>query len=399
MTSSVYIQRALPYLLLVAYGFFLCSYFIFDDYSDPYRVFARGVFIIGFFVIASGLRGTWRQPLFLAAALYLTYLLISAFWSEPMEWFRLGQKFTISVYIVSFLAITHFLVNWDVRQFERMLRLCVLFAALSALVSILVFYREHPFPVTRLEGIGALSNVNIFANVYGIFALLAMSFSLKAERLSHKALFLAAVGLFVCFAWFGQSRTALVSMLIALMALAGLTSGERRGLYTVILVAEAGMLLLLFPDVVEQALLRGQGLRPLIWAQVWEEARAAPIFGHGLISEIAVESGRNIFETAHNAYLQVLWHGGAIGLGLFLLLLAIAFRSAWTHAHQQRDYTPFCMLLFTACIMMTGVDTLIARPRDQWMVFWFPLALLLAYRSLPSRSRRSSNCEAQPKRP
>jgi len=43
------------------------------------------------------------------------------------------------------------------------------------------------------------------------------------------------------------------------------------------------------------------------------------------------------------------------------------------------------MLVFTTCIMMTGVDTLIARPRDQWMLFWFPLALLLAYQSKAPR--------------
>lgn len=316
-----------------------------------------------------------------------------------MEWFRLGQKFTISLYIISFMAITHFLVNWHVRQFERMLRVCVLFAALSALVSMLVFYRENPFPATRLEGLGALTNVNIFANVYGIFALLAMSFSLRAVRLSQKVLFMAAVGLFICFAWFGQSRTAFVSMVISLLFLAVSTSAERRALYALILLALVGMLLLFFPDVVENALLRGQGLRPLIWAQAWEEIKAAPIFGHGLISVIAVESGKNVFETTHNAYLQVLWQGGAIGLGLFLLLLALSFRCAWRHAQRHSDYTILCILLFTACIMMTGVDTLIARPRDQWMVFWFPLALLLAYQAVPPRTRPSQGRERQHERP
>ena len=37
------------------------------------------------------------------------------------------------------------------------------------------------------------------------------------------------------------------------------------------------------------------------------------------------------------------------------------------------------LLLFAAATMMTGVDTLIDRPRDKWMLFWLPLALLLSW--------------------
>ena len=382
LTFPDYFKRALPFLLLSTYGIFLCSYFIFDDYSDPYRFFARVLFVFGIFVFAQGMRNIWRQPLFQITGLYMLYLLLSGFWSSPMEWFRLGQKLTISVYLLSFLAITQFLVQWNRGLFERMLQLCVLIAGVTAVVSILVFYSENPFPGTRLDGIGALTNVNIFANVYGIFALLGMGFALQAPPGPLKGLLLAAVGVFICFAWFGQSRTAFVSMLIGLSTLAGLMLEERKILYAAILAALAVTLTLLFPDVVEQALLRGKGLRPLIWTEVWAEAKSAPIFGHGLISEISVVSGETVFETVHNAYLQVFWQGGLVGLCLFLALLGLAFRNAWTWGFQQRDYTVFCMLLFTACTMMTGVDTLIARPRDQWMLFWLPLAILLAYQSI-----------------
>jgi O-antigen ligase len=95
-----------------------------------------------------------------------------------------------------------------------------------------------------------------------------------------------------------------------------------------------------------------------------------------------------LIETTHNAYLQAFWHGGVIGLSLLLLLLVVAFRQAWLLARQGGDYTVFCMLLFAACTMMTGVDTLIDRPRDQWMLFWLPLALLLSYKTLVRRDRR-----------
>jgi O-antigen ligase len=214
-----------------------------------------------------------------------------------------------------------------------------------------------------------------------------MSFALRSSETPIRLVFLLAVGIFICVAWFGQSRTAFVSLAIALLALVGLMLKERRLLYTAGLATLAVVLVVVFPAVIEQAFLRGQGLRPQIWAVVWEEAKSAPFFGHGFVSQVSAEAGGHDFRTSHNAYLQVFWQAGGVGLLLFLTLMAVAFRYAWSWSRQQGDYSIFCMLLFATCTMITGVDTLIDRPRDQWMLFWFPLALLLSYQSGASRSR------------
>jgi len=393
LTFPDHLKRALPFLLLLAYGIFICGYFIFQDYSDHYRFFARFVFPLGLFVFFSSLRDLWKQPIFQLVIAYLGYLLLSGFWSDPLDWYRLGQKSTISIYLLSFIAITHYLVHWNRSLYERMLQLCVVIAGVAALTSLVIFYREHAFPGTRLVGTGSLTNINEFSNMYGIFALLAMGFALQTQQFVHKLLFLVTIGVFISIAWFGQSRTAFVSMIIALLALTGLMLKEKRGLLSIaILAVSVGALVLLFPDPVEQALHRGQGLRPQIWSGVWEQARSAPIAGHGLISQVSVNAGGHTFETVHNAYLQVFWHGGIIGLSLFLILLGVVFRNAWSRGRQQGEFTVFCMFLFTACTMMTGVDTLIERPRDQWMLFWFPLALLLSCLST-ARTRPIKNPE------
>lgn len=378
------LKQAFPFLLLAVYGIFMCGYFIFQDYNDHYRFFARFVFVPGLVVFVGGVRDTWRHPVFQAMAAYMLYLLLSGFWSNPLDWYPLGQKLTISIYLLSFIAVTHYLVRWNQDLFERMLQLCVLIAGVAALTNLMLFYHEHPFPNTRLIGTGSLTNVNEFSNMYGVFALLAMRFALRTQRLLHRVPFLLAITVFISFAWFGQSRTAFVSMIIAQVAFVGLMLSKGRVLYVTKLAAVAGALVLIFPGSMEQALLRGQGLRPQIWAGVWDDAKSAPVAGHGLISEVSVEAGTHTFETVHNAYLQVFWHGGVIGLCLFLFLLTVAFRHAWWWGRQQGEYTVFCMLLFVTCTMMTGVDTLIERPRDQWMLFWLPLALLLAYQGTTS---------------
>jgi O-antigen ligase len=196
-----------------------------------------------------------------------------------------------------------------------------------------------------------------------------------------------AIAAFICVMWFGQSRTAFVALLIALLGLIGLTSKKQSMLYAASFALLLGLLLLTFPEVLEGALQRGLGLRPLIWEGVWDEAKSTPFFGQGFISPVSVEVAGHIFETAHNAFLQLFWQGGGVGVMMFLLVLAVAFRHAWSRGQQQGDFSIFCILVFAVCTMMTGVDTLIDRPRDQWLLFWFPLALLLSYQSGASRSR------------
>lgn len=380
LTFKDQVQRVYAFVLLSAYGIFLCSYFIFDEFSDPYRFFARVVFVLGLFVFARGIRGARRHPLFLVTTVYMGYLLVSCFWSDPLDWYRLGQKFTISVYLLSFFATTYYLVNWNQRWFERMLQICILFAAVSALASIVIFYSDKPFPATRLLGTGSLTNINEFANVYGVFALVAMTYAMRSSRPALKTVFMLAVVAFICVAWFGQSRTAFTAISIALLALVVLTlQRKKKMLYLSVLTVPAILLLILSPDVVEQAWHRGQGLRPDIWTHIWKEVMAAPYFGHGFASTLSIEVDEHVMETAHSAYLQVLWHAGVVGLVVFLFLLGTLFRYAWLLGRREGDYTIFCILLFAALTMMTGVDSLIDRPRDQWMLFWFPLALLLSY--------------------
>jgi len=360
----------------------MCGYFFLDDYASHYRLFSRFLFFLGIFAFAGGLRDIWRHPVFLAIVAYMVYLLLSGFWSEPFEWFRLGQKFVISVYLLNFIAITHYLVRWNRSLFEHLLQFCIVAATVAAAVSILVFYSDNPFPTKRLSGIGSLTNINEFSVVYGAFALLAMGFALRPGRLPLQLFNFLAVAVFISFAVLGQSRTTLAALLFALFALAGLTLREQRALIATILVILVAAPILIFPDAVVQSMQRGIGLRPQIWSGVWEGIKSAPVLGHGILAELAIDAGRHTFHNAHSAYLQVFWEGGVIGLALFLLLLFMALRYSYTLGWRQGDYTVVCMLLFAACVMTTDLDSLIARPRDQWILFWFPLALLLSYQAI-----------------
>lgn len=372
-----------PFALLLAYGIFHCGYFFMPDYSDHYRLFARMVFPLGLFTIVSCFRELRHSTLFWVVLTYMLYLLASSLWAPEPDWYRLGQKATICVYLITLIASTRYLIRWKSEYFNSMMFVFILVATAAAAFNIAHFYSENSFPNTRLVMYGSLTNQNEFSNIFGIFAILALA-KFQQKRTIAVSLSAAAIAASsLLFIWLNQSRTAFVALMLSLLIMVFLSGNVRRGMRWMIgvLFAISIALVMIFPEVIEEAMVRGTSLRPQIWLEIWRHAVEAPILGHGLTTKVAVQfENIRLFETAHNAYLQVFWQGGLVGLGIFLLLLYVAARQAWVTGRRDGDMTIFCMLMFTMIVMLSGVDTLIERPRDQWILFWLPIALLLAGR-------------------
>ncbi len=380
LTTANTAKTAYPYVLLAAFALFNCGYFFIQDYNDHYRLFARLVFPLGIFALLPGLRMIWRDTLFTALLVYMGYLLLSGLWSATLDWYRLGQKTTLCVYLLSFMAMIAYLRHWQAARFDRALQVCVVIAAVVAAYTMVAFYAREPFPETRLVGLGSLTNVNEFSVLYGVFCLLAMSYALRSSKLLLALPFLLAVAIFIVFAWFGQSRTALLALLVALAIQIALTGLQHSPTRIALAVITGALTFLLFASgsAMEMALSRGLGLRPEIWAAVWEQAKTAPLFGHGLVSQLSVTTSQRDFANAHSAYLQIFWEGGLVGLVLFIGLLGLALQRAWRSGREGQGYTLFCLFVFACLAMTTDLDTLIGRPREQWMLFWLPLGLLLS---------------------
>ncbi|MBD5801182.1 hypothetical protein AZOA_05890 [Azoarcus sp. Aa7] len=85
------------------------------------------------------------------------------------------------------------------------------------------------------------------------------------------------------------------------------------------------------------------------------------------------------FFHAHSAYVSMLYHGGAVALGLFCVLGAIFFVTAWRSASRW---------MLVALVGWGGVLTttagVIASPRPLWVFFWIPTLMAVLESGRPA---------------
>jgi O-antigen ligase len=70
--------------------------------------------------------------------------------------------------------------------------------------------------------------------------------------------------------------------------------------------------------------------------------------------------------------------GGLVGLALHIAILIVALRKAIQAENSSLSSFYLSALLFGFLIMSIDKDQLIDRPRELWLFFWLPLAILLA---------------------
>ena len=155
------------------------------------------------------------------------------------------------------------------------------------------------------------------------------------------------------------------------------------------------VLFLFFP--LDQLLLeRGASFRDQIWLDVIAQMRAEPdLFlwgiGMGEVTDIMTSAGE--YHHAHNAWLDILYRTGLIGLGLatvHLLLLLWAARR-----HPQLAPLTLWLLYGCACLFVDS-RSLFWEIDAKWLLYWVPAALLAAQLSraasmIPQRKNQTVN--------
>jgi len=267
--------------------------------------------------------------------------------------------------------------------FAGMLRSLSFLVAVAALISLVLWYRD-PAAGPRLIGIGILENPNPSGYVYAVFAVMNLAYVLEGQgRPWLRALHALAVLSLCIFVLFTYSRGALLALAAACLVFFVVRRTRNTMIFLVVLGTTILVVHYYFPQVYAY-LGRGIGVRPDIWRTVLARITEAPVWGHGYLTDQFVQiRGAELF--AHNAYLASLRDGGVVGGLLMLAMLGMACFQAWRVGRASGDYRYLALLALALVCMTFDTDRLLTRPRELWLVLWWPLALVLSDSVVPVR--------------
>ncbi|WP_460035515.1 O-antigen ligase family protein [Methylothermus subterraneus] len=316
--------------------------------------------------------------------LYLGYLLASMFWSPYIEAKAVLATVACAVTIAHFVLLTAGLRARQQEIFDRQLkRLCFL-AAASAGVVIAVWYSQHPFPESRMEGFGYLDNPIQGAAVFGVFALVAwdriLRFAPCAERLTYGLVVLTILA-YASLSW---TRSVLLA-LAAGIAILTLPRLDRRTLWSLGMLSLAGLVLLSLTPELAVKLMRPEPYRPYIWLDAMTQALRHPWFGQGYFSDPSgvtrlADGSLYRYAHSHSLLLENFRIGGIVGLGLAIWLSVYSLYHAFRGGLTAGKLLPLALLVYgLLCITPNGWLLLPGiRVKEVWLIFWLPLGLAVS---------------------
>jgi O-antigen ligase len=360
----------------------MAGFFFIPNAVDQYKFFSVAVFVPFLFLARDLLAKTGRNPLWLLTVVFLTWMLASSFWSAEFSPHEFIKTFRLALYILTFILVTVYLITEKPGIFRKILLAVCFSAGVAALISIPLWYTQHVFPASRLIGIGTLENTNTSSYLYGFHALLSIYLVLNSKNRVLRMLLYINSAVLLCFVFLTQSNTGMLATTgsIALLLLSRrLNSSAVKGLGALILVY-ALFFLSVSMGILNKPMDSGLSERLLIWKAVIVKIQEAPIMGSGYQKPPRTDPNNNLVRPyyTHNTLLGTLRDGGLIGGSFYVLILLYAGYVGIQAYRETGDPFYMACLLFGMICMLTDTDEVITRPRELWIIFWLPLAILIA---------------------
>lgn len=365
--------------LLWGFGLFITGYFLMPKAAGHARLY--------YLLVLIPLAFNWRtvvdlyrdSALLKCLLLFCCYLFLSTFWSEHIELEGVGLAAWHALLTLSFPAVVVLVYKYYPQEFDQILKVSVMLAALFATISIAVTYWDAPFPDTRLKFFGRMDAPTKASSAYAFFILLAWYFSSLKLPVKEKIVYMV-LGMIISFALIlSQGRGAMVACLVGTAILL-----SRHHAKQLIMLAVAAVVFIFFQQDLwnELVLKRGVSQRPEIWQYTIDKVGERWLFGLGFLSptDTVVIGQRFTFNYAgaHGQLMATYRDGGAVGITLLALLwFGAAFSAIRLYIQGRPLY--FALLVFGLICLIPYQDRLITRPREHWLYFWLPISFLIAY--------------------
>jgi O-antigen ligase len=123
---------------------------------------------------------------------------------------------------------------------------------------------------------------------------------------------------------------------------------------------------------------RAGSVRFGIWQHAYEVAKQKAIFGWGFDKELQFINGfGQHVTTTHSVYFATFLKGGIVGLVLLLGMILFAIRQSVRHLAANHK-AEIAVLVFALMFYVTQGMFVISNPREYWVLFWLPLAIIFS---------------------
>jgi O-antigen ligase len=366
----------------------------------PSRDGLQGVYALAFF-LPMLLILVFRKPNFneyggwltIIALIYTGFSTLSTLWGTPKDFgFFLLQWWVLATWLCGSCLL---FVKREI-DIQKYLEWLVFFGVVITLSTFIYYYKfvDANFTfVIRLIGWNVFRNPNEIGALFGIVALLAFTIALQSSLLKRVWLFyfcalIAVVGLVASF-----SRGALLAfVLMALIALIVVRPPLKIWLPPIV-TAVVVILVFLPATNIQYNYLDGRGegfgLRANVWKEVFDRSRENIFTGIGMDKDTSIIiPDVDVFNHAHNAWLDTLYRTGLIGLALVLLHLLGVFRNF----SRDPRLLPLYMWLGYGCICnLFDGRCFFWEIGAKWFLYWIPVGLIVAiHTGISARTAQTS---------
>lgn len=323
------------------------------------------------------------SPLVLASGFLVMYLGASALWAqEPIE---------RPLAIVGFhtLATATFVLGvfqiFDRSRLALFRRIVVIAATSITLVSIVAWLFGRTYHLGQLHSAIHFEHPNLFAQALGFAALLALGSALRSRTQSLQIVWTTAFALLSFGIFLTRGRTVILAVVATGLISVAAYRGRRAFAVALIAVIIIFGILLTSESKYVNLVERGDAGRIYIWKTLLERMADRPMVGAGINADDNVEFPKGSWEFPngfkllhpHSAVIGTLYYGGLVGLGLMILVIALALRAGRRNARVDGEWDPLILLLFGIICLIPDGHRLVSEPHlSSWLVFWLPIGLI-----------------------
>ena len=347
---------------------------------SPSRDGLETVFALAFFIPMLTLL-PWRKPDFnqyggwfsVSALAYAGWSCLTSIWGGETGFFILQW-----LILASWLLGSAWVLQKRLLDLEKLFTWLAVVGALSALLMIALFYKDHPLS-DRLEGQGLLRTPTVLGQAFGLVVLLATILSWRVVNVKQSILFFAAALCALAALALSQSRGPILALALALLlAMWWLRPPLRVWISQITFLLFIGILVVAATPIEQVIVARGISLRDEIWLQVWQSMNNQPLsllWGIGMNETTDIVTASGEYHHAHNAWLDIFYRTGAIGLLLALTHLALLFKRGASNSTTQ--YLIVWLVYGCGCLLVDS-RSLFWEIDAKWLLYWVPAGLLAA---------------------